>query len=121
MCTNLLHFMVRRFSFKRVTGFVYLGSQVNTDNDIKAEIDCRIMSANKWYFGLLKHFRSRAISQNTKVQLYKTLVRPVLTYASECWTLPSPQEALLLRFEWIIYGPVSTNGIRRIRTNPLEL
>ncbi|XP_066905886.1 uncharacterized protein [Halyomorpha halys] len=49
------------------------------------------------------------------------MVRPVLTYASECWTLPRSEEALLLRSERRIlrkiYDPVCADGIWKMRTN----
>jgi hypothetical protein len=72
---------------ERVSRFVYLGSLVNETNDIKEEISKRIQNANRCYCGLLKHFKSCLPTRESKCRLYTTLVRPVLTYASETWTL----------------------------------
>jgi hypothetical protein len=39
--------------------------------------------ANRAYYGLQNHMKSRVISRNTKILLYKTLIRPVLTYGAQ--------------------------------------
>jgi hypothetical protein len=53
--------------------------------------------------------------------LYKTLIRTVLTYGSETWTLTKNSENALSTFERkilrIMYGPVQDNGQWRIRYN----
>jgi hypothetical protein len=53
--------------------------------------------------------------------MYKVPVRPVLTYASETWTLSTTDERLLSVFKiWIlrcIFGAVQENGVWRKRYN----
>ena len=51
-----------------VNSFVYLGFEVNKDNDISLEIKRRIHLENKTYFGLIKLMRSRTISHRLKCQ-----------------------------------------------------
>jgi hypothetical protein len=67
------------------------------------------------------HFKSRLLTRETKVRLYLTLVRPVLTYGCETWTLTKADELALSTFErkvlWKIYGPVYERGEWRIRYN----
>ena len=41
------------YNFEVVKDFVYLGSSINTDNDISLEIRRRIAIANKCYFIML--------------------------------------------------------------------
>jgi hypothetical protein len=57
--------------------------------------------------------RSRVIHRQTKIRLYKTLIRPVLWYASESWTLAKKSELALNAFERKvlrrILGPVKEN------------
>jgi hypothetical protein len=69
---------------------------------------------------LLKLLKSRAVSRNTKVRMYRTIIRPVVT-CSETWCLTASDERSLRTWERKvlrkIYGPVYDNGIWRIRTN----
>lgn len=109
------------YKFERVNSFVYLGSELNSHNDISKEIQRRITAANRCFFGLSKHFRSRFLSNRTKVTLYKTLVRPVLTYGSEAWATTKNDEERVAVFERRvlrrIYGPTREGDHWRLRKN----
>jgi hypothetical protein len=73
------------------------------------------------YFSLIKLLKSRAVARNTKVRMYRTIIRPVVTYGSETWCLTANDERSLRTWQRKvlrkIYGPVYDNGIWRIRTN----
>jgi hypothetical protein len=60
-------------------------------------------------------------SRRSKLQIYKTLIRPVVTYEAETWTPTAVEENALRRFERKvlkkIYGPVVDMGVWRIRYN----
>jgi hypothetical protein len=60
----------------------------------------------------------------SKLQIYKTLIRPTVTYGAETWTLTDMEENALRRFERKvlrkIYGPVMDNGAWRIRYNSVS-
>jgi hypothetical protein len=73
--------------FERVHTFIYLGSLVIDNNDISEEIRRRKNNSNRCYCGTRKHFKSRLLTRETKVRLRITLVRPVLAYGSETWTV----------------------------------
>ena len=64
---------------------------------------------------------SSLISRSSKSHIYRTLVRPVVTYGSESWTLTMEEERALAVFERKIlrkiYGPVKENELWRIRRN----
>jgi hypothetical protein len=69
--------------FKQVNTFKYLGTMMNTNNSIEEEIKERIAAGNRAYHVHKKLFTSKLISQNVKLQLYNTLIRPTVTYTSE--------------------------------------
>ena len=76
------------------------------------------MAANRCFYALQKQLRSKLLRRNTKILLYKTLIKPVLTYASETWVMTKQTEGSIATFERrilrTIYGPVRDhNGWRR--------
>jgi hypothetical protein len=54
---------------------------------VSLEIQRRIQTANRCFFGLRKHLQSGHLSRQTKFTIHKTLIRPVLLYGSETWVL----------------------------------
>lgn len=109
-------------NFKVTNEFVYLGSKIdNTAHPCSEEINKRITTANKCFYGLRKHLTSKSLSRTTKLRLYKTLILPVLLYACETWAVSKKDEIKLETFERRIlrkiYGPVCENGIWRARYN----
>jgi len=71
------------------------------------------LAGNSTYFFAISLFRSRLLSKGTKIQLYKTLIRPVVSCGAETWTMMKNEQALLI-FERKIYrrkyGPKYENG-----------
>jgi hypothetical protein len=78
-------------------------------------------AGNRTYFAAISLFRNRLLSRATKIRLYKTLVRPVVTYGAETWTMTKKEEPALLIFERKvfrrIYGPKYEDGEWKSRTN----
>lgn len=80
-------------------------------------------SRNKFYFELTKLLKTRMMSKNLKVQLYRTLIRPMAMYGCEVWTLLKAKQYELLVFEWKIlrriFEPCRGEGSREwiIRSN----
>jgi len=67
------------------------------------------LAGNRTYFAAISLFRNRLLSRATKIRLYKTLIRPVVTYGAEIWKMTKKEEEAVLIFERkifrIIYGP----------------
>jgi hypothetical protein len=107
-------------AFEGVSQFRYLGALVNSQNEIS---DCinKIQKGNRAYFANQNFFKSKLITKNTKVKIYRTLVHPVATYGSETWTLKARDENALRCFERNIlrriFGPVQDLSRCRIRYN----
>jgi len=67
-----LHYLeVGPHKFQLVHSFTFFGSDVNCNNDISAEIQKRILAANRCFHGMRKHLRSQLTSKNTKILTYK--------------------------------------------------
>jgi len=94
---------------------------VYTDNTIEEEIKERIAVGNKAFSANKKIFQSKLITKNAKLKLYFSVIRPVVTYASETWILKETITNRLMVFERKIlrkiFGPTHENGSWRIKTN----
>ena len=90
---------------------------------MEEEVMARIAAGGRCRWALNELLKSHIISRKTKLQLYTTIIRPVVTYASEAWTLTKELERRLLVFERSvlrrIYGMVrdDVTGELRIRHN----
>jgi len=66
-------------------------------------------------------FQSKFISKNTKLELYFSVIRPVVMYACKTWILKETITNRLMVFERKIlrkiFGPTYENGSWRIKTN----
>lgn len=100
---------------------MYLGSLVTPDNDCSSEIRRRIITGSRIYYGLHKTLRSGKLSRRTKCSMYEALIRPVVLYGHETWTLLEGDLKALEVFERrvlrTIFGSVRVNGIWRKRMN----
>jgi hypothetical protein len=102
-------------------GFQYLGNIIGKTNNNNKCIKDRIMMGKKAYYANRQVVNSSLISRSSQLQIYRTVVRPVVAYGSESWTLTMEEEGVLAVFERKIlrkiYGPVKENEGRRIRRN----
>jgi hypothetical protein len=53
---------------------------------------------NKAYYANRQLVNSSLISRSSKLEIYRTVVRPVVTYGSESWTLTMEEERVLACF-----------------------
>jgi hypothetical protein len=72
---------------EQVKSFKYLGSIVNGNNPIGTKIKGRISLGNKEFYVSQDIFESKLLTKNSKLEMYKPLVRPVVTDACETWVL----------------------------------
>ena len=70
---------------------------ISKDNSVQ-KIQRRILADNRIYFAAISLFRNRLLYRVTKIQLYKTLIRPVVTYGAEAWMMTKKEEQALLTF-----------------------
>jgi hypothetical protein len=93
----------------------------NNKNSITAEINHRILSGNRCYYDIRNLLQSRILNNGTKCKIYKTLIRPLVLYGTDYWTLTKADEEKLRIFERrilrSIYGPTCEDGVWRIKYN----
>jgi serine/threonine protein phosphatase PrpC len=63
-----------------VENFNYLSSILIAGNKMYTEIAERIAKDNKTYYTNSKLIKSKLLKKNTKIKIYKTMIRPVVTY-----------------------------------------
>jgi predicted DNA-binding protein YlxM (UPF0122 family) len=84
---------------EQVKQFKYLGSIINNDNSIEEEIKERISLSKKAYFANQKFLKSKLVTKQSKLKLYKTIIRPVVICASDTWVLNEAIIKKLMIFE----------------------
>jgi len=110
---------INNLQIEQVQQYKYLGSIINVSNSIEEEIKERIVLGTKAYYANLKFFKSRLVTKQSKLKLYRTVIRPIVTYASETWVLKEAIIQKLLVFERKIlrriFGPTKENQIWRMK------
>jgi hypothetical protein len=107
---------------EQVQSYKYLGSTVNSDNSIEEGIQYRITLGNKAYYANQCFFKSRLVSKKSKLKLYWSIIRPIVTYVCEAWVMKETIKNKLMVFERKvfrrIFGPTKErDGTWRIKTN----
>ena len=99
----------------------HLGTNINDTNSIDEEIKVRIVLGTKAYYANLKFFKSRLVTKDSKLRVYRSVIRPIVTYAAETWVLTESSIQKLSVFERKILrkilGPTRENQLWRIKTN----
>jgi len=87
---------------------------VTGDNNVSKEITNCLIATNRAYFKLKSQIKSQLLSRKTKILIYKTLVRQLLTKVAAASTTTKNDERRLRIFErkiiHKIYGPICEKG-----------
>jgi hypothetical protein len=107
---------------EQVKSFKYLGLILNENNSVEEEIMRRIFLGNKAFFSNQDLFKSKLLTKNSKLRMYKTLVRSMVTCACETWVLKENTKTKLRVFERKIlrriYEPTKEeDGTWQIKSN----
>jgi hypothetical protein len=81
-----------------------------------------LQAGDRCYYANKKLFSNKILNYNSKIQIYKAIIRATVTYVSETWVLTASDENQLNIFERKIlrkiYGPTqNADGSWRIKTN----
>ena len=66
---DLGELQINSMYLEQVQSYKYLGLNVNSDNSIEEEIQCRITLGNKAYYANQFLFKSRVVSKKSKMKL----------------------------------------------------
>src|SRR5678816_4460504 len=72
---------------KDARNFKYLGDTVNSSGMREGEIEERIINYYRGVGQLYPLLRNRHVTRQVKTLIYTTILRPVLLFGSESWTL----------------------------------
>jgi len=86
-------------SFERAELFKYFGTTLTNKNSIQEEIESRLKSGNACYHSMQNILSFRLLSKNLKIQIYRTIILPVVLYGCETWSLTLREERRLRVFE----------------------
>ena len=72
--------------------FRYISTIVNGNNTLEEEISERIVKGNEAFYANRTLFKSNLVSKNSKLKLYWSVIRPIITYGCESWV---PKENII--------------------------
>ena len=76
-------------------GFKYLGTTLTNQNSIQEEMKSRPKSGNACYHTVQDLLSSSLLSKNLQIQIYRTIIFPVVLYGCETWLLTLREERRL--------------------------
>lgn len=90
----MLDISMGEHNFELVEQFVYLGTLLSKDGKEKHEIQKRITTAHKVFYVVHPTMRSRKVHRRNKLRIYKILIRSVLLYGYDKFTLTEMQKSI---------------------------
>ena len=72
--------------------FRYLGTTLTNQNSILDEIKSRLKSGNACYHSVHNLLFSNLLPANLKIQIYRTIILPIVLYGCETWSLTLKEE-----------------------------
>ena len=82
-----------------VRDFILLGSKITSDSDCNHEIKRLLLLGRKAMTNLNSIVKSRDVTLQTKAQLVKAMVFPVVMYGCESWTIKKAERQRIDAFE----------------------
>ena len=67
--------------------FKYVGNIIDNERKISECVKDRIQAGNRAYAANYYMLKSKIIKRAVKMQIYRTLIKPVATYGAETWNL----------------------------------
>ena len=93
------HILMSGEQLEEVDAFKYLGATLTKDGRSTSEIKTRLAMATAAMAKLNRFWKSRSISFNTKIKLFRSLVLSILLYGCESWTMTAETTKRIQTFE----------------------
>ncbi|KAJ8954674.1 hypothetical protein NQ318_011365 [Aromia moschata] len=77
----------KQYNFEEVDRFKYLGTIFKRQPGVSEEINSRITAGNRCIGALNAVLKNKGTSKKLKMRIYKTVIRPIVIFGSEVWTL----------------------------------
>ena len=112
-----LRIVIDGVPIEQVNHFKYLGVELEEDGRQEMEVNTRIEKTLKLYHLMSKNFIGRTeISTKTKINVFKAVYRPILTFGCESWVLNQKQknriQAIEMKYLRRTYGVTIMDKIR---------
>lgn len=111
---------INNVKIEQVEEFKYLGVTLEGTGKQEAEINERIDKTIKLYYAMNQKFiNKKEITKQTKIKVFNTIYRPVLTYGCESWNLSISQknkiQAMEMKYLRRVLGVTKEDRIRNIQ------
>ena len=84
---------------RQVNKFKYLGVTISEEGGSEEAVRARVSAAwGKWR-DLSRVISDKKMPRKLNIKLYMTIIRPVLLYGAECWTVSKKEEHILEKTE----------------------
>lgn len=117
-----MHIQIEGKVIEQVQQFNYLGVIIENTGRQELDITEKIEKSNKLYYAINKTFiNKKEVSRKTKMTVYKTIVRPILTYGCESWVMSRRIKARVAASEMKFLRRVKGVSLRdRIRSKQIR-
>ena len=94
-------------SLRQVNKFKYLAVTISEEGGSEEAVRARVSAARDKWRDISGVISDKNMPRKLKIKLYITVIRPVLLYGAECWTVRKKEEQILEKTE--------TRMLRRIK------
>ena len=89
-------------SLRQVNKFKYLGVTISEEGGSEEAVRATVSAACGKWRDLSGVISGKKMPRKLKIKLYRTVIRPVLLYGAECWTVRKKEEQILEKTEMIM-------------------
>ena len=86
-------------SLRQVNKFKYLGVTISEEGGSEEAVRARVSAAWAKWRDLSGVISDKKMPRKLKIKLYMTVIRPVLLYGAECWTVRKKEEQIIKKTE----------------------